>query len=93
MSAGIGTQRGGLRPLSHLGCGLSPWVPFPSPTKALYDYETVAADKRPCLRERSIVGSHIFSQLIPCSFSLVRIFGFQIGLKIATGCLWGAEGV
>lgn len=60
-----GTQRGRLCPLSHLGYGLSPWVPLPSAAKALHDYETMAADKNPWLRERSIVGSHIISQIFP----------------------------
>lgn len=45
-SAGTGTPRGGLCPLCHPGCGLSPWVAFPSPKKALRDYETVTADKK-----------------------------------------------
>lgn len=79
-------------PLSHACCGLSPWVPLPCPEKALHDYETVTADKKPELRERNVVGSHVLSQLSPGSFSLVRIRDYQIRLKIATGCLWGAEG-
>lgn len=91
-SAGSGTQRGGLCSLIHMGYGFSPWVSLPSPAKALHGYETMTADKKPWLRERSTVGSYILSQLNPSSFSLMTICGYQIQLKITPGCLWGAEG-
>lgn len=82
------------RTISSLSPGLLAFsLGPPSQQKLLHDYESVTAEKKKTsLRERSIVGSHVLLQPVPGSFSLVRICGYQIGLKIATYHLWGAGG-